>query len=347
MAGIGVLALLLVIIVVVIVVKLVGGFSGDTGADTKVPDVTGMAEVDAQTALQRASLAPKTVQQDYNDKVPAGSVFNQNPAPGRKVRQGSVVSLYISLGQGRFTVPNLAGQDVTAATRTLIDAGFKVGEIQKSYRADLPAGQVINQDPAPGRVFETETSINLLVADVEGLPAISMPAVTGLPLNSAEAQLATSLRLSLVEYVPTDDSPAGVVLSQKPAAAESVEMGSLVQLTVAMPLSAAAERNKTVNLHIPIPSGPDKQRVRVKVFDGLGSDVYFDEELSPGGVVDKRVNIEGKATILIFMNDMEQAYRKEIIPYTGAEPAASPGPAGGAAAAPPAGNASAPEPGGY
>jgi beta-lactam-binding protein with PASTA domain len=326
MAGIGVAGLALVIIIVVIVLKTCSSTTGlGSGADVAaVPDVVGMSEQDAQSTLQRAGLAPKTVQNDFNETVPAGSVYNQNPAAKRKVRQGTVVSLFVSLGQGRFTVPELAGQDVTAATRLLIDKGFTLGVITKVYRPDLPPGQVINQEPGPGRVFPASTSIDLTVADVENLPAIGMPALVGLPLSSAEQQLVSSnLQLSLVTYSPTDTSPAGVVLTQTPGATTPVELGGKVELTVAMPVADAAQRNKTVNLHIPVPPGPDKQRVRVKVFDALGNDVYFDEELSPGGVVDKRVNIEGKASILIFLNDMATPYRKEVIPYTGQEPVAA------------------------
>ena len=334
MGGVGIIALVLVIVAVVLVARMCGSFASGLGggADVaKVPDVTGMGEQDAQSALQRAGLAPKTVEREFNEEVPAGSVFNQNPPAGKKVRQGTIVSLYISLGQGRFEVPDLTGQDVTEATRALMDAGFTLGVITKVYRPELPAGRVINQEPVPGRVFPASTSIDLTVADVENLPAIDMPALAGLPLASAEQQLVSSnLQLSQVTYSPTDDSPTGVVLTQSPGAASPVELGSKVELSVAMPTADAAERNKTVNLHIPVPPGPEKQRVRVKVFDALGSDVYFDEELGPGGVVDKRVNIEGKATIMIFINDMSAPYRKEIIPYT--EPVALPAegqPAGG------------------
>lgn len=318
--------LALVIIVVVIGVRMCGSVQSGlfSGGDevAVVPDVAGMAEQDAISQLQNAGLAPKVIQRDFNETVPAGSVFDQNPDPKRKVGRGTVVNLYISMGKGRFTVPGLTGQDVTDATRELMEAGFTLGAIAKVYRADMPAGRVINQEPAAGRVFPASTSIDLTVADVEDLPEVSMPALVDLTLTAAESQLvAANLHLSDVDHVPDAEAGPGTVLEQNFPAGDAVELGAKVELQVAMDPQVAASRNKTINLHVPVPPGPDKQRVRIKVFDELGGDVYFDEELAPGDRVDKRVNVEGKATIFIFLNDLETPFRSEHIPYTGTEPA--------------------------
>jgi beta-lactam-binding protein with PASTA domain len=348
MGGFVVFAVLVVLAIVVIVVRACSSFNSGMGSSADVatvPNVVGMSEQDAIATLQNAGLAPKKVQSDFNETVPVGSVYNQNPPARHHTKQGTVVSLYISLGRGQFTVPDMAGKDVTAATQLLINQGFTLGEISKVYRPDLPAGQVVSQEPVPGRVFPATTSIDLVVADVENLPAITMPALIGLPLATAEQQLATAgLQLSQVTYAPSETAEAGSVLTQNPGTTTPAEFGAHVELTVAMPAADAAQRNKTVNLHIPIPAGQAKQRVRIKVFDALGTDVYYDNELEPGGVLDKRVNIEGKATIVIFLRDMEKPYRKEVIPYTGQEPATADTPP---AASPPAQTTPAPEAGGY
>ena len=63
-----------------------------------VPDVTGMAQAAAATAITGAGLKVGTVSIHYNDTVPAGSVVSQNPAAGSAVSAGASVALVVSAG---------------------------------------------------------------------------------------------------------------------------------------------------------------------------------------------------------------------------------------------------------
>jgi beta-lactam-binding protein with PASTA domain len=90
------------------------------GRKTTVPDVSGMTEEEAQTALTAAGLQVQTTEES-SETVPAGQVISQTPEPGLTVAQGSIVNLVVSSGpedngcgcagcqsgKGRFTMDGL------------------------------------------------------------------------------------------------------------------------------------------------------------------------------------------------------------------------------------------------
>lgn len=63
-----------------------------------VPDVVGMAEVEAASAIAQAGLVLRLVTEEYSDTVPAGTVMGQEPAAGAKVQPGTPVDLLVSVG---------------------------------------------------------------------------------------------------------------------------------------------------------------------------------------------------------------------------------------------------------
>jgi hypothetical protein len=63
-----------------------------------VPNVTGMIEADAITAITNANLVIGTITAEYSGTVPIGNVIRQNPTAGTLAAKGSTVNIVISLG---------------------------------------------------------------------------------------------------------------------------------------------------------------------------------------------------------------------------------------------------------
>jgi hypothetical protein len=64
-----------------------------------VPDILGMAQPDAESAMAAAGLVVGTITYIYDHLVPAGNVLGQNPAAGRPAAANSGVDLVVSAGQ--------------------------------------------------------------------------------------------------------------------------------------------------------------------------------------------------------------------------------------------------------
>jgi beta-lactam-binding protein with PASTA domain len=63
-----------------------------------VPNVVGLSQAAATTAITNAGLVLGTVTQQSSANVPAGNVISQNPGAGASVAAGSAVDLVVSSG---------------------------------------------------------------------------------------------------------------------------------------------------------------------------------------------------------------------------------------------------------
>jgi len=283
-----------------------------SGEVVTVPDLVGLTEDQARSEVGARQLLLSVAQNAPNDEQPQGHIFKQDPEAGQRTRPRSKVTVFISLGPASYTVPKLVGEHLNNVPAILARARLRLGQVTKVYREGEPAGRVINQRPPAGTVLADTTMVEVTVADSSNLPTMIMPDLAGRPLSGAERELAqNNLHLSKVTYVGTDAQPVGTVISQSVAANAEVALGTKVELEVAMSITTKAQHARRLALRIPVPPGPERQRVKIKVFDGLGSRVVYDEQLSPGVVVDQRIDVEGPARVLVFIDDMNQPFRED------------------------------------
>jgi beta-lactam-binding protein with PASTA domain len=105
-----------------------------------VPNVEGLAQDDATTAITAAKLTVGTVTQQTRNTVAAGNVIFQDPASGNSVAQGSPVNLVISSGPQMVTVPNVEGLTQDDATTAITAAKLTGGpSLSRAVTRWLPA----------------------------------------------------------------------------------------------------------------------------------------------------------------------------------------------------------------
>ncbi|MEV7967407.1 Stk1 family PASTA domain-containing Ser/Thr kinase [Sphaerisporangium sp. NPDC088356] len=133
-----------------------------------VPDVVGSSIDDATSTLESNGLKAQVV------SVVSGKeqekVFQSKPAAGEKVDEGSIVKIYVPKTQ--TDVPDVTGQTVGDAKRTLTGAGFKV-KTQQQESQDVPKGSVISQSPRGGAKLTPGMTITLVVSS--GPPQETFP----------------------------------------------------------------------------------------------------------------------------------------------------------------------------
>ncbi|MFD3802758.1 Stk1 family PASTA domain-containing Ser/Thr kinase [Streptomyces sp. NPDC058611] len=96
------------------------------GRPVEVPSVAGLPLEQARTALEGAGLRSAAADEQVNSPLPPGTVAGQSAGAGTQAAAGDVVTLTVSKGPRQLPVPDVTGQNVDAARRTLEGAGFKV-----------------------------------------------------------------------------------------------------------------------------------------------------------------------------------------------------------------------------
>jgi serine/threonine-protein kinase len=147
-----------------------GAFNSDEPAQqVAVPDLVGMTEQGASSALSQVGLKVGEVVSEHSDKGPAGTVIAHDPAAGSKVADGSLVALTISSGATptpsplpAAEVPDTVGMTQAQATQTLEDAGFAVEVAEEA--SPTPAGEVVSQSPTGGVIAKSGSAVTITVS---------------------------------------------------------------------------------------------------------------------------------------------------------------------------------------
>ncbi|MET0467335.1 MAG: Stk1 family PASTA domain-containing Ser/Thr kinase [Aeromicrobium sp.] len=126
-----------------------------------IPNLTSYSFDEAKDLLEGDRYGLEVKRQNTDSDQPKGRVLNSNPPPGTEVERGSTVTLIVSRGQ--VDVPNVVGQPVDAATKTLEDAGLKVS-VQNDPAGTAPDGTVTEQSREPGSMVAPGTTITLTVS---------------------------------------------------------------------------------------------------------------------------------------------------------------------------------------
>jgi len=126
------------------------------------PDVVGMTQSAAVSAITSSGLTVGTVTHDYSDTIPAGSVISQSPVGGTAAPVGSAVSIVVSLGQS--VVPNVVEMTLSEAMAAIASEGLTIGSISYRYDAVRPRREVIAQEPATGIVVPVGSGVKLTVS---------------------------------------------------------------------------------------------------------------------------------------------------------------------------------------
>jgi serine/threonine-protein kinase len=217
--------------VVLVLVLLVAGLTWalNGGLYTGMPAVLGEPQATAVQTLEHDGFVVN-LKQDFSPSVPKGAVISTDPGPGARVRKNTDVTVDVSKGAQRPTVPALAGKSVDAAKAALQQAGLTVGNQLQQGDPTVPAGSVIGSSPGAGSQVAPNTSVDLLVST--GPQPVDLPDVTGESVDQATADLqAKGFQVKLDPNQVFSDQDAGTVAAQNPAAGQS-QQGVTVTLTI-------------------------------------------------------------------------------------------------------------------
>jgi serine/threonine-protein kinase len=191
-----------------------------------VTDVGSLQQKQAVKKLEEQGLAVK-VETEPSETVPAGAVVEQVPGPNDKVAKGSTVTIYVSTGKPKVSVPSVTGMTVELATSTLKNAGLDSNPVEINSGKD--AGTVTAQSPAGGTTVVKGTTVRINVS--KGPQLVQVPNVVGqLYLNARGALQGAGF--AVVRSDVDSLEPKGQVIAQDPGAGASTEKGALITLSV-------------------------------------------------------------------------------------------------------------------
>jgi beta-lactam-binding protein with PASTA domain/tetratricopeptide (TPR) repeat protein len=196
-----------------------------------VPNVVGMSQTEATTAIESAGLKVRKIQTRSENNKPKNTVIKQSPNAGKTVKQGSSVDLVVSEG---VDVPGVINNSRDKATREITRRGLRVGKIEE--RGSCKVGDVIEQNPAPHTKADPDTPVDLVIGALGENP-VRVPNLIGRSRDEAIAAIRDrELTLGRVG-TQVSDAPEGTVVRQSPQPETQFARNCpfTIDLTVAIP----------------------------------------------------------------------------------------------------------------
>jgi beta-lactam-binding protein with PASTA domain/predicted Ser/Thr protein kinase len=203
--------------------------SGGPGTASLI-DVNELTAAQAVAKLKQAGFKPTTKKQ-ASSTVVAGRVIGTEPSAHTLVQQGSPITVFVSSGPVPVHVPDVVGQQLSAAEATLTNAELAVGTVTQRVSSTQSPGTVLAQSPATGSSVHAGDKVDLTVAQEPKESAV--PNVVG----QSEAQAAAALEQAgfkprSVSASTTEQQQVGMVLEQSPAGGVKARKGAKVTITV-------------------------------------------------------------------------------------------------------------------
>ncbi len=228
--GIAVAAVVAVVIGVFLVLRQ--SYQMDSSKLEVVPTLTDRTLKEAQTKAVNYGFSLEIEEYEASETVSYGCIIIQSPEPGVKAKQGSAISVIVSLGATSPKMPDLSGMTLDEATATLASMGLELGSMDYQV-SDVSLGCVCWQSVTPGEEVKVGEIVDIRIA-ANGQDSMLMPDSIGELFRIVLTDLAEmNIENIYVRYDPTSREEDGTVLSQSPEPGTPIIPEAVVSLTIA------------------------------------------------------------------------------------------------------------------
>ena len=288
---------------------LIYGLVGYSSGDIAVPDVKGKTLVEAEAILKDNNL-DFNLKEEFDAKVPTGTVIKQSPGAGSHVKAGRKIQLTVSKGAEPGVVPDLKGKNLAEATEMLHAAKLAVGKVTVQYKEGAAQGAVLSQDIEAGKKVAAGTKVDLVVNISKGQSVV--PDLKGLTLSDARERL-SSMGLMVGSVTTKEDSaPKGTVIGAEPEFGKVLSEGSVVTLIVSggkkeekkqkETSGTPSQAAKTYTVSFTVPGSGSAKQVKIVASDATSSRVLYSGSAAPGTRLRETVTLGQDASVQFYVN---------------------------------------------
>ena len=203
-----------------------------------LPDFYGVHVNDLDSVTNALDLRYIIIDSAFNKKAEKGTILEQDPIVGTKVKKNRRVYFNINALQNKtVNFPNITDLSLRQAVRRLENLGLVVGELE--YKPDLARNVVLNQKVngikiKAGQELFVGTKIDLVIGSGLSDKTTTIPNLIGLTVSNAQTAIkVASLNLGAIIFdEEITDSATAMVYKQSPKVDEKrkVKLGTSIDI---------------------------------------------------------------------------------------------------------------------
>jgi eukaryotic-like serine/threonine-protein kinase len=203
------------------------------GREVQVPLLMGKTKEEAEQIVKDRGLRFKVSSSRFSSDVAEGKVLAQIPPEGTHLKLDRTVRVLVSLGERRFSVPNLVGSSLRAAQLTLTQRRLTLGNALYAHMSEGDPSTVAYQSPEPGTEEGNDPSVNILISLGPPAQYFIMPDLIGRPAELVASRARNEgFHIAKLNYRNYPGVESGVVIQQKPQAGYRLTKSDVIFLDV-------------------------------------------------------------------------------------------------------------------
>ena len=160
-------SLLAIVVAGISIYLIIAG--GKSEKELKIPDVSNMSVVDAEKILRDAKLEVKAdVEEKNSSTIEGGMVIETKPQKGRIVKEGTSITLVVSIGANEISLDNYVGKNYYEVKGILESKGVYVLVEKKevSDKKNTKENIILEQKPEAGTKLNEGDTVTLYIPDI-------------------------------------------------------------------------------------------------------------------------------------------------------------------------------------
>lgn len=288
-------------------------FTIKRGEKVTVPNIVNKSVVEALDLLSERNLELRKTGARNSAMIARDYVLSQDPIPGTVVKEGTPISVTISLGSQVSLVPNLVGKTLRETRVELNQANLGIGRISKMHYRSRE-NVVLAQTPPHNSQVDRETPVDILIGLGPRPREYRLPALVGRPMEKVSAVLESMGLIAGDVTTKLDLShPQGIILDQDPRPGSRIVEGSSISLVMSTwrVEGEQAERKFSILLYR-VPYGFWPRSVKIEVSDPDGARTIYDEVDDPGAEIQLAFGYWAQCTLRVYLDnhlEMERIFR--------------------------------------
>ena len=285
--------------------------------EVEVPDLVGKDLVYAVDFLAERHLKLKTVDLQFDAKIPKDHIIAQDPSPDTTIKANQTVRIIVSKGAEASNIPELIGNRWQEAKRILKQGRFRLGNVAYVHSAEIPVDHIVAQTPLPYSEARVGEKVDLLVSLGPYRMVMVMPDLVEEQLSYARQVIENlGLVLGKVEYDDYGGLLPNTIINQVPKPGALVEEQNIVSFVVSgqgEPGSIMLDDTSPVqfeSLEYTVPLGRFDREVTVFVINAEGKSEMYRQFVPPGNRIIVRIPVVGETIAEIYLDGVLDDVRR-------------------------------------
>lgn len=204
--------------------------------DVVIPNVSGMTVTKAEETLKKSGFEVAIqIEQVSDEKIEQGLVVKTAPAIGRKVKKGTTITLYESLGNTIYEIEDYTGKnyiEIKTILETKYELNVVIEKIDTDDNKEYDKQEIIKQDREVGEKVAKGDKITLYIPNVVD----EYPDFVTEDWSLEEIQNFCDEYGVVVTFTPkpTNEFPENTIISQSRAAGTTIVKGATLKIVYAV-----------------------------------------------------------------------------------------------------------------